>query len=325
MVESLCPLFDSSTVDLMVDSRVVNTKAIQNMVIQLYKWSKDLENAKFLNANPVKKASVLEWCYILSKAFTNIRLYPKAPSPAPLSPKDVDSPSPLQTHPLPPSSSFHCLCGSTGYFSCWCYCRWQRTEEKEGSGTFWNIIQHDTCSCWSSLLPPPVLHDTHPLGGKNHMHYMPAGSAYGPVIQRPGKRRCSFNTSNGPSHEFIVVVVESKIAPVAFLLFTPQVFCLIDSFSSLIMVESFHLSYGGLCLTTTSVPTPSDLSRVETFVCTLVSEGSTVRCEVPSSHSFCKLIGVPFLCGSKPINPKDASLILSFFCLQWQYPPCRPT
>jgi len=42
-VESLRPLFDSRTVDPMVDLRVVNIKAIRNMFIQLYKWLKDLE------------------------------------------------------------------------------------------------------------------------------------------------------------------------------------------------------------------------------------------------------------------------------------------
>jgi len=60
MVEFLHPLFDSGTVDPMVDPRAVDTKAIRNTFIQLYKWSKDLENAKFLNANPVEKASILK-------------------------------------------------------------------------------------------------------------------------------------------------------------------------------------------------------------------------------------------------------------------------
>ena len=77
------------------------------------------------------------------------------------------------------------------------------------------------------------------------------------------------------------------------------------------MVESFRLSYGGLCLSTTSVPPPSDLSRMETFVCTLIPKGSSVRCKVPSLRSFCKLIGVPFLCGGNPINSKNASFILA--------------
>jgi len=143
------------------------------------------------------------------------------------------------------------------------------------------------------------------------MHYLPAGSACGPIVQGPGKHCCPFNTSNGPFHRSIVIVVELKAASVALLPLTPQISCLINSISSLIMVESFCLSYRGLCLTTTSVPTPSDLSRVETFMCTLVPEDSSVRCEVPSLCLFCKLIGMPFLYGGKPINPKDGFLILS--------------
>jgi len=109
-----------------------------------------------------------------------------------------------------------------------------------------------------------------------------------------------------------VVVVELKAALVALFPLAPQISCLVDSLPSSIMVESFHLLYGGLCLSTTSIPTPSDLSRVKTFMCTLVPKGFSVRCKVPSSWSFCKLIGVLFLCGGNPINLKDASLILAF-------------
>ena len=150
-----------------------------------------------------------------------------------------------------------------------------------------------------------------PSESKNHVHNLPVGFACGPIVQRHDNCRHPFNTSNGPSHQSIVIVVESKAASVALLPLAPQISRLIDSLSSSIMVESFHLLYGGLCLTTTSIPTPSDLSRVETFMCTLIPEGSSVQYEVPSSHSFCKLIGVLFLHGGKPINPKDASLILS--------------
>ena len=142
------------------------------------------------------------------------------------------------------------------------------------------------------------------------MHKSLASSARGPVIQRPGNYRRPFNTSNGPSHWSIVVVVESTAAPVALLPLAPQISHLIDSLSSSIMVKSFHLLYGGPCLSTTSISTPSDLFRVENFVCTLVPEGSSVWCEVSSSCLFCKLIGVLFLHGGNPINSKDASLIL---------------
>ena len=188
------------------------------------------------------------------------------------SPKVMDSPSPSQPI-LPSLSSSHCLCSSTGYFGCWCYCGWQCMEEEEGSGTFWNITWHDTCLCWSFLLSSPSLsipHDTCPSGGKNHMHDLPVSFAHGPAIQRPGNCCRPFNTSNGPSCWSIVVVVESKAALVALLPLALQISHLIDSLPSSIMVESFCLLYGGLCLSTTNVPTPSDLSRVETFMCTLV-------------------------------------------------------
>jgi len=160
-------------------------------------------------------------------------------------------------------------------------------------------------------LPPSVPHNTYPSESKNHMHNLPVGFAYGPVVQRPGSHRCPFNMSNGPFHQSIVVVVEPKTAPVALLPLAPQISHLIDSLSSLIMVESFCLLYEDLCLSTTSVYTPSDLSRVETFVCILIPEGSSVQCEVPSLCSICKLIGVPFLCSGNPINSKNASLILA--------------
>ena len=106
-------------------------------------------------------------------------------------------------------------------------------------------------------------------------------------------------------------MVESKAALVALLPFTPQISHLINSLPSSIMVKSFHLSYRGLCLSTTSIPTFSDLSRVETFMHTLVPKGSSVRCEVPSLCSFCKPIDVLSLYGSNSINLKDASLILA--------------
>ena len=165
-----------------------------------------------------------------------------------------------------------------------------------------------TCACADlpSLLPL-VLHDMHLSGGISN----PSHVTCGPIIQRPGNCHHPFNTSNSLSCQSIVVIVESKAAAVALLPLALQISHFINSLSSLIMVKSFHLSYGGLYLTTTSVPTPSDLARVETFMHTLVPEGSSVQCEVLSLHSFCKLIGVLFLCGGKPINPKDASLILS--------------
>jgi len=267
LVESLCLVFESGTIDLQVDPRSVDSSVVWKMLIYINQWTKNLNNVKFLNTHPVKKVSILGSYGLVSEAFSNIGIYSKALPLAPLSPKDVDSPS-------SPSFSSHCPCGSTSYFGCWRYCRWQCMEE-EGGGTSWNIMQYDMCSCQSPLSPPPfVQHDTCPSGGKNHVDNSPASFSCGPVVQRPGSCHHSFNMSNGPSCRSIVVVVESKAASVALLPLAPQISHLIDFLPSSIMVESFHLSYGGLCLSTTSVPTPSDLSRVETFIRTLVSEGS---------------------------------------------------
>ena len=90
----------------------------------------------------------------------------------------------------------------------------------------------------------------------------------------------------------------------------PQISAFVNAAQSALLVESFHLAYGGLCLTTTNVSSPSDLFRLETFIHSIVPEGSTVRCEIPLSRSFCKLMDVPFLRGGKPITPKDAETIL---------------
>ena len=74
-----------------------------------------------------------------------------------------------------------------------------------------------------------------------------------------------------------------------------QISTFVDVSQSALLIESFHLVYGGLCLTMTSVPSPSDLSRLETFIRSIVPEGFTVRCEIPSSCLFCKLMDVLFL------------------------------
>jgi len=124
------------------------------MLIYINEWTKKLNNVKFLNTHPVEKDSILSLYSIVSKAFSNLGIYSKAPL----------LPLPhirMRTHPphskpiLPPSSSSHCPCGSTSYFGCWCYCGWQCMEEEEGGGTSWNIMQHDMCLHQS---PPPPLH-----------------------------------------------------------------------------------------------------------------------------------------------------------------------
>jgi len=199
IVKSLRPLFDSGTVDPKVDLRKADTEAIWMTLMNIFKWTKDLENAKFLNANPIEKSSVLDWYYTISKAFTSIGLYPKAPSPAPPSPKDADSPLPSQPHPLPPhprptasvvapvTSAAGVTVGGSAQ---------KKKKMVEHSGT-----SCDTCACADPPSPPPpVPHDMHPSEGKNHIHDLLAGSAHGPVIQRPGNCKRLFNTSNGPSH-----------------------------------------------------------------------------------------------------------------------------
>jgi len=198
MVKSLCPLFNSGTVDLKVDLRKVDTKVIWMTLMNVFKWTKDLENAKFLNANSIKKSSILDWYYTISKAFTSIRLYPKAPSPAPPSPKDADSPLPSQLCPPPPcphptapavvlvTSAAGITVGGSA---------WQKKKAVECSGTSRNIHAHAD----PPSPPPPVLHDMRPSGGKNYMHDSLASSARGPVVQRPGNCCRPFNTSNGPS------------------------------------------------------------------------------------------------------------------------------
>jgi len=138
LIESLHPLFESSTVNPQVDPRSVGSSAVRKMLIYINQWTKNLNNIKFLNTHPVKKDSILGLYGVVSEAFSNIGIYSKAPLPAPPSSKVADSPSPL-------SSSFHCPYGSAGYFSCWHYCGRQCTEEEEGGGTFWNITRYDTC------------------------------------------------------------------------------------------------------------------------------------------------------------------------------------
>ena len=310
LIESLHPLFESSTVDPQVDPRSVDSSVVQKMLIYINQWTKNLNNIKFLNTHPVEKDSILGSYGVVSEAFSNIGIHSKAP-PASPSPKVADSLSPPQTHPPSPRPHPTALvaalvtlaAGTTAGSSAW-----KKKKAVECSGTSRDTIY----ACANPPFPPPpVLHDTHTSGGKNHVHDSPESFACEPVIQRPGSCHRPFNTSNSSSCQPIVVMIESKAALVALLPLAPQISHLVDSLSSSIIVKLFRLLYGGLCLSTTSIPTPSDLSRVKTFMHTLIPKGSSVRCEVPSLQSFCKLIGVPFLHRGNPINLKDASLILA--------------
>jgi len=102
LIELLCPLFESGTVDPQVDPRSIDSSVVWKMLIYINQWTKNLNNVKFLNTHPVEKNSVLGLFGIVSEAFNNIRIYLKAPLSAPPSPKVADSLSPLQTHPPPP-------------------------------------------------------------------------------------------------------------------------------------------------------------------------------------------------------------------------------
>jgi len=102
LIESLCPLFESGTIDSQVDPRSINSSVVQKMLIYINQWTKNLNNVKFPNTHPVKKDSILSLYGIVSEVFSNIGIYSKAPPPAPPSPKDADSFSPLQTCPPPP-------------------------------------------------------------------------------------------------------------------------------------------------------------------------------------------------------------------------------
>jgi len=102
LIESLCPLFESGTINLQVDPRSINSSVVQKMLIYINQWTKNLNNVKVLNTYPVEKDSILSSYGVVSEVFSNIGIYSKAPPPASLSPKVADSPSLIQTRHPPP-------------------------------------------------------------------------------------------------------------------------------------------------------------------------------------------------------------------------------
>ena len=125
----------------------------------------------------------------------------------------------------------------------------------------------------------------------------------------PGRRR-PYNTSNGPSRCTIIASAEG-LSSDALLALGPQISHFVDSLKCSLMIASFCLGYGGLALSTSRVPTSPELARVETFMRGIVPEGTAVDCEVPSSRSFCKLVGVPFITlEGTHLTPSDAERIL---------------
>ena len=132
LMESLCPLFEFSTIDPQVDPRSVNSSAVQKMLIYINQWTKNLNNVKFLNTHPVEKDSILGSYGIISKAFSNIGIYSKTPPSACPSPKDVDSPS-------PPLSSSRCPCSSARWWDGkWCRVRSAKTPQTNTKTTWHN-------------------------------------------------------------------------------------------------------------------------------------------------------------------------------------------
>jgi len=82
------------------------------MLIYINQWTKNLNNVKFLNSHPVEKDSILGLYGVISEAFSNIRIYSKAP-PLPVPHLRMQTHPPYSKPVLPPSSSFHCPCSDT--------------------------------------------------------------------------------------------------------------------------------------------------------------------------------------------------------------------
>lgn len=119
----------------------------------------------------------------------------------------------------------------------------------------------------------------------------------------------AYHGKKSRSMRSLVVIVNASTL-VELLLLRPQISSFINASQSALLVKSFHLAYGGLCFTTTSIPSSSDLSRLKTFIHSIAPEESTVCCKILSSHSFCKLMAILFLQNSKPITSKNAKTIL---------------
>ena len=123
-------------------------------------------------------------------------------------------------------------------------------------------------------------------------------------------RHCPFNTSSGPSRCNVIVTADG-VSSDSLLALAPQISRFISGLNPSLIAKSSRLGYGGLTISTTQVTTSPELSQVETFMRGIVSEGTAVKCEVPSSHSVCKLINVPFINASgNHLTPVDAERIL---------------
>ena len=124
------------------------------------------------------------------------------------------------------------------------------------------------------------------------------------------ERRRPFNTSSGPSHCNVIVTTDG-VSLDSLLELAPQISRFISGLNPSLIAKSPHLGYGGLTISTTQVITSPELSQVETFVRGIVPEGTAVKCEIPSSRSFCKLINILFINASgNHLTPADAERFL---------------
>ena len=125
----------------------------------------------------------------------------------------------------------------------------------------------------------------------------------------PGCHR-PFNTSSRPSRCNVIVTADG-VSLDSLLELAPQISRFISGLNPSLIAKSSRLSYGGLTISTTQVITSPELSQVETFMRGIVPKGTTVKCEVPSSRSFCKLINVLFINTSgNHLTPADAERFL---------------
>ena len=77
-------------------------------------------------------------------------------------------------------------------------------------------------------------------------------------------------------------------------------------------VESYRLTYGGLHVTTTAVPSSMDLQSFEFLLRTQLPEGSQVECEVPSSRSFLHILAAPFLLSDGSALTSNRAMLFFF-------------
>ena len=102
------------------------------------------------------------------------------------------------------------------------------------------------------------------------------------VSGSPSKgKKCPYSTTTGPTHRSIILHVHNE--SVSLLPLGMQLSCALAVAGHRIRIESHSLAYGSLWLTTTLVPSPTNIQAVESLAHTLVPKGTSLNCEVPSS------------------------------------------